>query len=256
MSLHSDNGAVTVPATCSFQAGAVGGECTGITVQPVTKNTTVKLSASLGSRTRSATTVLLPPFTSSDHITVAAEGGGTGAIYGQDYDLEYEVTLSNPAPADGETVTMSAAGPSLELQNTTSYIPPGFTVADFTVDVANVTAPVHTSLTATAGGVAASLPVTIEPGLAGITNVPTAITGGDGFSATVVLAGPVDTNTTVDLQSTWGILTVPLTVVIPKGHDSVNFAVTTVPVTSPSDVNIIGSLGSSTVTSAAVTLNP
>jgi hypothetical protein len=115
---------------------------------------------------------------------------------------------------------------------------------------------VHTAIKVTVGSINASIPVTIEPGLASITNVPATIKGGDSFTATVNLAGPVDTATTVGLQSTWGILTVPSTVVIPAGQSSVSFTATTVPVTSNSDVTIYAYLGTSSINSTTVTVTP
>ncbi len=253
--LASSSPAVTVPATFTVPAPAIGAEVPGVIVHQVTRNTTVKISATFGGRTLSATTVLLPPFTSSDSVTLSAEDG-PGAIYGQEFDLEYVVTLSNPAPASGETVTFSAGDPSVELQNTSTDIPPGFAQGFVDINTANVTGAVHTEIDATVDGVKASLPVTIEPGLASITNVPGTITGGGTFTATVNLAGPVDTATTVNLGSTQGILTVPQGVVIPAGHSSASFLVTTITVDSDADVSIIASLGSTQVTSSAVTITP
>jgi hypothetical protein len=254
--LASDSAAVTVPASYTFPAGSLGGMVPGVTVQPVTKNTTVKLSATFGGRTLSATTVILPPFDSSDSVTLSAENG-PGVIYGQEFDLEYVVLLSNPAPASGETVTFSAPDPSVELQTTSTFIPPGFVDGYVDIDTANVTSAVHTTLDATVDGVKASLPVTIEPGLASITNVPATVTGGGApFTATVNLAGPVDTATTVDLQSEDGVLTVPLDVVIPAGQSSATFSATTVAVDTETDVQIVASLGSSEVFSSTVAVLP
>jgi hypothetical protein len=254
--LASSNSAVTVPATSTFPAGSVGGEVTGIVVHPVTQNTKVRLSAALGSRTLGAAYVLLPPFTSHDHITVSAENGA-GDIYGQDFDLQYNVTLSNPAPDSGINVTLTAADPSLQFQTpTTSFIPPGFTTTSFLIDAANVTTPVHTQLTATADGVTSALAVTIEPGLSSFANVPAAVPGGQSFTATVNLAGPVDTATTVALQSDIGVLSVPLTVVIPAGQSSASFTATTGPVTSDTQAFITASLGTTQLTSSTVTITP
>jgi hypothetical protein len=254
--LASDSPAVTLPATYTFtQVGSLGGDFPGITVNQVTKNTPVKLSATLGSRTLSASIVLLPPFDSSDTATLTAENG-PGPIYGQESFLQYNVTLSNPAPATGETVTFSASDPSIELETTSTFISPGFTDGSIDIDTADVTSPVHAEIDATVDGVTASLPVTVEPGLDTITGVPATIVGGQQFTGTVSLAGPVDTATTVSLQSTWGILTVPGLVTIPAGQSSVNFTATSVPVTSDSDVQIVASLGTSTIYSSVVDLTP
>jgi len=254
--LASSNSAVTVSAANTFPAGSLGGEVTGIVVHPVTQNTKVRLSAALASRTLSAAYVLLAPFSSHDHITVSA-GNGAGGIDGQDFNLQYNVTLSNPAPDSGINVTLAAADPSLQIQTpTTNFIPPGFTTTSFFINVADVTTPVQTQLTATADGVTGALAVTIEPGLSSFTNVPATVSGGQSFTATVNLAGPVDTTTTVALQSSIGVLSVPLSVVIPAGRNSASFTATTVPVTSDTQAFITASLGTTQLSSSTVTITP
>jgi hypothetical protein len=251
----SDNPAVTVPASSTFQAGSLGGDIIA-TVSEVTTNTPVTISATLGSLTLQATTVLLPPFGPGDQIMIQPESGQGSHIYGQEFDLEYLAVLSNPAPDSGVTVTFSSPSPSLEVQETTSFIPPGFTDAFTNVNTANVTQAVHTTITATADGVTKSVPVVIEPGLASFSGLPAAIRGGRSFTATINLAGPVDTRTAVALQSTDGILSVPTLVHIPAGHSSVSFRATTVPVTTATGVSIIASLGSSTLQSGTITVRP
>jgi hypothetical protein len=251
--LASNNPAIVVPATYTAPAGSVGGGF-NVTVKPVTKNTTVTLSATFGGRTLRATTVLLPPFGPGDTVTLSAEAT-SGPIYGQEYDLEYIALLSNPAPASGETVTFSASDPSIELQSTSDYISPGFDDGYVDVNTADITSPVHATLTATVAGITATLPITIEPGLASV-SVPATVTGGDSFTGTVSLAGPVDTATTVALQSTWGIVSVPGLVTIPAGQSSATFKATTVAVTSDSDVNINAMLGSTLLSSNTVVVSP
>jgi hypothetical protein len=251
--LSSSNPAVTLPATASFQAGSLGGDILG-TVQAVSQNTKVTLTATFGGVTLRTSVVLIPPFGPGDSMTLASESGA-GPIYGQEFDLEYLAELSNPAGSAGLTVTFSSGDPSLELESTSDDVTPGFAQAFVDIDTANITSPVHTELTATADGVSAKLPITIEPGLAAIT-IPATVTGGDSFTGTVSLAGPVDTPTTIDLQSTWGIVTVPTLVTIPAGQSSVSFTATTVPVTTDSDVSIVAMLGTTSLQSDNITLTP
>jgi hypothetical protein len=66
----------------------------------------------------------------------------------------------------------------------------------------------------------------------------------------------VDAATTVGLQSTVGILSVPVTVTIPAGQSSASFQATTVAVTSDTTVNIYAALGSTNLPSAAITITP
>jgi len=249
----SSNPVVKLPGTASFQAGSVGGGILA-TVQEVSKKTKVTLTATFGGVTLHTTVLLIPPFGPGDSITLANEQS-TGPIYGQEFSLEYVAALSNPAGRDGLTVTFSSGDPSLELESTSFDVTPGFAQAFVNIDTANVTSAVHTELTATADGVTAKLPVTIEPGLASLT-IPATVTGGASFTGTVSLAGPVDTPTTIDLQSTWGIVTVPLLVTIPAGQSSVTFTATTVPVDTDSDVSIVAMLGDTTLQSDNITVTP
>ena len=256
----SDSPDVTVPATVSSQQYSYGGGFNATTVQTVKTNTTVTLSVTLGSRTIRASTVLLPPFSRHDSMTLSAQTQ-PGVLYGQEFYLEYAVALSNPAPATGVNVTVTSHDPSVELQSTTNSvtvnITPGFTTGYFTINTANVTKAVHTQITASADGVEASIPVTIEPTVASVT-MPASVRGGTSFTGTVNLAGPADVPTSVYLQSTWGILQPPSTpVIIPAGKTSASFTVTTSTVTSNSDVSITAYLaGNAVLTSNPVTLTP
>jgi hypothetical protein len=252
--LSSSSPAVTVPSSYTFtQAGSVGGSVLGVTVQAVSANTLVTLSVTLGSVTRRASITLLPAFDSSDSATLAAEGG-PGPIYGQEFNLEYILTLSNPAPTDGLAVTFSSPSPAVEIQDTVDVA--GGSVSGYAdINTANVTSPVHTELDATVDGVTATLPITIEPGLSTLT-VPASVTGGDSFTATLSLAGPVDTDTTVAVQALDGTVTVPGLVTIPKGQSSVSFTAMTGTVQSPDSVGLEAMLGNSTLYSQNVTINP
>jgi hypothetical protein len=110
----------------------------------------------------------------------------------------------------------------------------------------------------TVDGSTAKTPVTIEPGLASFTLPATLSTGTTGATGTgtIMLAGPVDTATTVGLQSTWGILTVPLSVTVPAGESSATFPISVAAVTTDSPVSIVASLGTSTLQSDNIDVTP
>ena len=147
----------------------------------------------------------------------------------------------------------------LQLFNTPVDFIAGLAQQDFWLSVASVTSPVHTEIDASVDGVTASIPVTVEPGLASIT-VPASIVGGASSTGTVNLAGPVDIATTVDLScvclSHPGVLTVPPSVTIPAGQSSATFPITTVQVTSESSVNLGALLGDSQLLSGIIDVTP
>jgi hypothetical protein len=255
--LRSSNRAVRVPASYTFtQVGSLGGDIPGVTVKPVTRNTPVTISATLGSRTLSASITLLPPFDSKDSATLTPVSRQGSTIYGGDTFLEYQLTLSNPASPDGLTVTYSSPSSSLELQSTSDFISAGFNEDWVDVTAAAVTDGVHTQLQASVGGVTATLPVTIEPGLVSITGVPATVPEGVQFTATVNLAGPVDTATTVEVQALDSILSLPAQVVIAKGASSATFTAIAGQVMSDVPVTLSASLGTTTVYSSSVTVTP
>ena len=253
--LKSNNAAVTVPATVAFtQQGSIGGMVAGVTVNSVSKNTKVTLTATLGSRTLTVSVVLLATWQSGDKITLVPSPG-PGPFYGPSFGYEYLVNLSNPAPASGLAGTATTNDPD-DVQNLTSpvEITPGCTSTVISFYVPYESAPVHAVVTVSIGGSTAAASLTIEPSLASVT-LPATIVGGQSGTGTVTLAGAPDVAETVYLESTWGILTVPNSVTVPAGQTSVTFPITTVAVTSDSQVNVTASHNVSDQVADSVTSN-
>jgi hypothetical protein len=253
--LKSDNAAITVPATVPFtQQGSLGGGVAGVTVKSVSKNTRVTLTATLGSRTLTVSIVLLASWRSGDKITLIPSPG-PGPFYGPSFGYEYLVYLSNPAPASGLAGTATTDHPN-DVQNLMSQVDvtPGCTSTVISFEVPYESAPVHAGVTVSIGGSTAATSVTIEPSLASVA-LPATIVGGQSGTGTVTLAGAPDVPETVYLQSTWGILTVPQSVTIPAGQTSATFPITTVAVTSDSQVTVIASHNVSDQVADSVTSN-
>lgn len=125
----------------------------------------------------------------------------------------------------------------------------------FWVDVANVTSPVHTEIDASVDGVSGSIPVRLSQAWPSSPS-PRRSPGGDSATGTLSLAGQVDIATTVYLSSTQGILTVPPSVTIPAGQSSATFPITTVQVTSDSQVILDALLGDSQLSSGIIDVTP
>lgn len=264
MRLKSSNPAVTVPATFTVTAPSLGGEVPGLVVKQVSKDTKVTLSATLGSVTKSASYVLVPPFDGkgNDKVTIENELG-PGSIYGLNQaSYEYVVRLSNPAPAGGESFTVVSSDPAaLTVEGNPQSILPGGESAIFDVDTALAATAVHATLSVTVDGLHASVPVVIEPPMDSFSDVPATMTGGSSVTMTLNMFGPVDTPTVVELESTDGIAAVPASVTVPKGSSAVSFPVTTVGVTTPTQFSVVAFilLSSEEVDSAQspdVTVNP
>jgi hypothetical protein len=237
--LKSDNAAITVPATVAFtQQGSLGGGFAGVTVRSVTKNTKVTLSAALGHKTLTLSVVLLRSWQSGDKITLIPSPA-PGPFYGPSFGYEYFVDLSNPAPTNGNGLTGTATTdhPS-DVQDLSSLVDvtPGCDNTVISFDVPFETQPVHATVTVSIGGSTATTSLTIEPSLASVTLPPSIVGGSKNITGTVTLAGAPDAPDTVFLQSVDGILSVPGSVTIPAGQTSVTFPITTVPVTSGTQV--------------------
>jgi hypothetical protein len=261
--LTSNNAAITVPATVAFtQQGSIGGGFPGVSVKSVSVNTKVTLTATLGSRTLTQSIVLLRPWQSGDKITLTPFPG-PGPFYGPSYGYEYLVYLSNPAPVGGNgltgTVTTDDPNDVQDLINPVN-ITPGCDNTEISFEVPYESAPVHATVTVSIGGSTATASLTIEPSLASVT-IPATIVGGDSATGIVTLAGAPDATETVYLQSDWGILTVPGSVTIPAGQTSATFPITTVAVTSDSQVAVsawhtVSSQLADSVTSNTTDLTP
>jgi hypothetical protein len=255
--LKSDNAAISVPATVAFtQPGALGGGFLGVHVKDVSKNTKVTLSATLGSRTLTFSIILLRSWRSGDKITLTPFPG-PGPFYGPSFGYEVLVNLSNPAPAGGNGLngTVSTDHPS-DVQNLSNPVDVigGCDNTAVSFEVPFETQPVHAKVTVNLGGSTATVSITIEPSLASVT-LPATIVGGHSDMGTVTLAGAPDVPDTVFLQSDWGILTVPNSVTIPAGKTSVTFPITTVAVTSDSQVTVTASHNVSSNLADSVTSN-
>ncbi len=256
LAISSSNSAVTMPASLTIPQGALGGDVGVVSQQDVTRNTLVTVSATLGDQTRSASIVLLPPFTSGDTVTLAQET--PGPLYGPSFGNEITVNLSNPAAinGDGLTASVTTEDPSdVQLDGSSVIFPPGSDQGFISFSVPFERRAVDATVTVTLEGVTASIPVTIEPSLDSFT-LPASIVGGQSGTGTISLAGPVDTPTTVALQSTFGILSVPGTVTIPAGASSATFQITTVPVTSDEEVSVVASLGNTSIQSGNLDVAP
>lgn len=254
--LASDNPAVTVPETAYFQEGAWGGDVGPVTVRPVTRETTVTISVTLGTRTLKASKVLTPPFNDGGSMKIIPQDGEE--LHGLEYGRNYEVQLSAPAPEGGTAVAMKVVGDDAEavrLENDTAHVSGGSMTASFYLSTADVTRTTRITLVATAGKVTVSLPLVIDPRVNGIV-LPTEVKGGTNFEGVVSLAGPADTDQVVYLQQSQGGVDLPSSVTIPAGTTSATFTVTTNPTDEAWSVFFTASLGRQEFMSERVTINP
>jgi hypothetical protein len=242
--LASDNKAVTVPPKTTFQVGAVGGDVPGIVVHEVKKRTKVTLSVTYGRRTLTATKTLVPPADPDHPAFEVRRDGGTGPVYRGTRNVQFDVFLKAPAPADGLQVSYSILGdnPDVTLESDSGYIVEGHDSDAVGLDFAAVTTPDTVTLEATIGQTVVDLPIIVEPAVTEI-DLPDTVVGGQDFIGTVQLAGAASVDTVVDLSPSWSIVHVPLSVTIPAGQTSATFTGHTTTVDDDSPVFVTGTYG-------------
>lgn len=166
------------------------------------------------------------------------------------------ITLSGPASTGGALVTFTSSNPSLVPTPASFVIPAGSNTQNFTVNtLANVTDVTTVQLRAFVEGDSKTATLTIGPMLTTLTLSNSTVVGGNVVTGRVTLfkvaTGPISVN----LNSTDpAVASVPATVTVPAGTDTVTFDVTTTGVSSPVTVDISASFAGLTRTQSLTVL--
>jgi len=132
------------------------------------------------------------------------------------------VTLDQPAPVGGTTVTLSASNTAVSIP-TNIVIPEGQTTGEFDIDASPVASATSVVITASCFGTEQSTIITIDaPTPHSITLAPASITGGGTTTATLLISGIApDGGLLVRVASSSLAMSVPTTVTVPAGQMSV-----------------------------------
>jgi LmbE family N-acetylglucosaminyl deacetylase len=129
--LSSNNSSVAaVPASVTIPANSTTASFAVSTV-PVASNTTVTISGTYGSATRSANLGVTAATLSSVTLSPSSVRGGSPSTG--------TVTLNGPAPAAGAVVTLSSGNTSVATVPSSTVVPGGSTTATFTISTLPVT---------------------------------------------------------------------------------------------------------------------
>jgi uncharacterized protein (TIGR03437 family) len=219
--VSSDSDRARPPAVVTVPFGQSSMDFTIVTL-PVTSSLTVTLSATLSSTSTTATLTLLPPL----EITLDAS-----AVVGGN-PVNGTVTLGDPAPATGATVTLQSRDTVAVVAPVT--VPAGQNSQRFTVATFTVTAARTVSIAAIYGLLKQTALLTVSPPppptLSSLTIAPTQVQGGSSAQGTVTLTSAAGNGgVRVDLQSS-SVLTAsvsPNFLIIPQGQISATFLITT-----------------------------
>lgn len=138
VTLSSNNGAVTVPASVTVPGGATLVNFP-LTTSPVNATTTVTVSATYGG-TQQAVMTVAPVAISSLAVSPTMVAGGAASSTGT-------ITLNGPAPTGGATVTLSSSLPAATVP-TSIVIPAGASTASFTISTTAVASTANVTISA------------------------------------------------------------------------------------------------------------
>lgn len=221
VTLASNNGAVTVPANVTVNAGATAANFS-IGTPAVSSQQSATVTATYNGSAQAPLTVN-PPSVSSVGLVPSTVTGGA-AVTGT-------VTLNGPAPAGNATVNLTSTNAAAPVPVNVT-VNAGATAANFTINTTAVAASQPATITATYNGTAqASLTVNPAPVTVSVSSVSlstSAVTGGTGVTGTVTLSGAAPAgNALVGLSSSNGAAAVPANVTVTAGTTSANFSITT-----------------------------
>jgi outer membrane protein assembly factor BamB len=145
------------------------------------------------------------------------------------------ITLTNPAPSNGWSVTLKSANPSEVSVPASIVVASGQSTATFPITTLPTTKSISNAISATDSitSKAVALSVAAESLTSVVVN-PSSLTGGTSSQGTVTLESTAPTGGwTVNLSSSSTNATVPSSVVVPAGTSTATFAIaTTLPATT------------------------
>jgi trimeric autotransporter adhesin len=247
VTLTSNSAVVSVPSSFTIPAGATKGTYT-LTTSAVSVSTIGTISATDGRTTKSAKITVNPLALSSISSSTSSAGG---------YTIEATVSLNGKAPSDGAVVTISNSNPSAATVATSLVIPAGMSSAKLPIQLPIVSATATTTISASFGGIAKSVTITVKPAsVSSISLSPASVTGGTTVVATVWLIGFAPASgLTVAVTSSSSIATVPATITMAPGAQMTRVTIQTSTVTTQGTASISVSAGGTTK-SATLTVKP
>jgi len=236
--LSSSNAAWGGPPSITISTGATSGNFVCAT-KGVQSKTTAKLTAKLGSVSKTASLTLNPAIIQTLSISPITVAGGQNATA--------TVTLNGYAPLGGSKIAVSCSQPSVTVPKTVT-IPYGIAQTQFTINTGVVTNPTTAMVTGLLGGVKTSGTLSIVPvRLYSFSIDPTSILGGTTAVGLLSLSDTAQTNMTISLKSNNSAASVPPYVTIPVGQASATFTISTTAVATQVSAQITATLGTSSI---------
>ncbi len=263
VNLSSSSPAAIVPATMTIPAGA-GGDQFPIQTNPVTKDTTVTISATAGGVTANWYITLTPsPAPGSLTLDPIETANGSRGIV--------RIPLSSLRGHD-QLLRLTSSNPAVAAVPAFATVPASTETGIFFITTSAVDTRTVVTISVTGGVVTRSVDLVVHPSLpapAGFSLNPSSVPGGTSSTGTVTLDGPAPPGgLAISLSSNLpGSASVPASVTVPAGATTASFTVTTFPVDNTTaqltatlgDTTLFTSLSitrASSVTLTSLTLSP
>ncbi|HEY3779554.1 MAG TPA: SBBP repeat-containing protein [Fimbriimonadaceae bacterium] len=244
----SNTAAATVPASVTVAATKTS-QTFYATALPVPVNTSVAITATVGSVTKTAVLTVTPATVSSIVLNVASITGGTkvgGAAY-----------LSGHAGSSPITIALKSSNTAVGTVPASIVVAANAPGQYLTVTTLPVTAQSIVVITATTGTVSKSATLTVTPCISSLVLNVASVAGGTNVGGAAYLTGHVGTvPVVISLKSSnTAVATVPASITAPTGGLGQYLTVTTAAVTAQTVVTITASTGSVSKT-ATLTVTP
>ncbi|HYL75941.1 MAG TPA: hypothetical protein VEU96_17150 [Bryobacteraceae bacterium] len=236
--LASDSKSVQVPASVNLTFGQSSANFS-ISTAAVSDPQTVKITATYGDSTTSATLSVKPPLTlalASATVTGGAAVNGT-------------ISLFDPAPSIGAEISLQSTDSALATAPSSVKIAAGQRSAPFNVATSTVPSPTTVAISASYGSITQAALLTINPsGFPAPSNLaisPNIVHGGTSTKSTVTISSPAQSSgVLVDLLSDNPFAAqVAAFITIPSGQTSATFTINTVGVSSTQTATISATIG-------------
>src|SRR6202162_3128744 len=252
----SNTSAATVPSSVTVPAGTTS-TTFSITTHPVGSSTSVTITASYLTGTKTATLTVTPAVLTSVSVSPASVSGGTSSTG--------TVSLNGSAPAAGATVTLSSSNPSVAA--VPSSVAVLTTSATFAITTSGVASSTAVTITAVYNGTTKTTTLTVTPVPPALSSL-TFLNGFDGKAlvgtpvlciANLNTAAPTGGAVVLLSSSNSSAATVPPSATVPSSLTYNSFNITPLSVAADTIVTISGSYGGVTKTApftvvAALTL--
>ncbi|HEY3783164.1 MAG TPA: hypothetical protein VGL56_18960 [Fimbriimonadaceae bacterium] len=238
----SNNSVISSPDYCLVGQGQEEG-ILSIYCNAVTVATTVNLTATLGSGTKTITVTVNPPATPA----ITGFYPSAGVIVGGNAATA-SVTLASAAPTGGYVVHLASNTAGVTLP-ATATVASGAKSVSFSLTSTPVTAVTKVVLTATFGSSTETTIVTVIPPSVSLVRVaPSPVVGGVSTKVAVYLNGKAPVGGfVVSVSSNSSSAVVPKTITVPAGATAANATLTTSKVTVATTVVVTAQTGSTTV---------